>query len=174
MTRAYAEIAFTADVLAAQRDWNTRGQAGPALRDDIDPQRELTPAAQAFVAQINTAFIATVGSTGWPYVQHRGGPRGFIRVLDRRQLLLPDHDGNGQLISVGNLRGDDRTMLILMDYAARRRLKLWGRTRVLEGADRMAAEDQHGAPWALLFTVEAMNFNCPGGIPEIADAAFGS
>jgi uncharacterized protein len=120
----------------------------------------------------NTAFISTVGSNGWPYVQHRGGPRGFIRVINAKQLLIPDEDGNGQFITVGNLRGDTRAMLILMDYANRRRLKLWGNAAVLRKSDATNSFDWGDAPRAVLFTVAAMNFNCPTGIPYIEDGEF--
>ena len=172
MTRAYARIAFTPDVLAAQSRWGTSAQAGPALRPDIDPHDALTPAAMAFASEVNTAFIATVNSSGWPYVQHRGGPRGFIHVLDSTHLLMPDFDGNGQMLTVGNLHSEDRVMLILMDYAQQRRLKIWGHARFLEGDERRTVADWGDAARGLLVEVCAMNFNCPAYIPPLTDEAF--
>jgi uncharacterized protein len=172
VTRAYVDIIYTPNVLASQDEWDTRAQTEPAFRSDIEAHDELSSLAQAFVAHVNTAFISTVGSNGWPYVQHRGGPRGFIRVIDSKQLLFPNIDGNGQLVTVGNLRGDTRTMLILIDYSTRRRLKLWGHATVLRKSDDSKTIDWGDAPRAILFTVAAMNFNCPTGIPHIDDSEF--
>lgn len=178
MTRAYASIAFTPDVLAAQHRWGSRERCAVALRSDIEPQDVLTPAAAAFAAQVNSAFIATLSSGGWPYVQHRGGMRGFIRVLDERRLLFPDFEGNGQMLTVGNLAGNPRTMLLLIDYEQRRRLKLWGQTRVLAAIDpswhvQASAQEQGASRW-LLFTVQAMNFNCSAFIPRWVAASCGA
>ncbi|MGL4232383.1 MAG: pyridoxamine 5'-phosphate oxidase family protein [Casimicrobium sp.] len=167
MTRAYAEIAFTREVIAAQEAWGTAEDCAQALRHDIDPHSELVPAAAAFVAIVNTAFISTVSSNGWPYVQHRGGERGFIRVLDKKTLLMPDHEGNGQMLTVGNLTSESKCMLLLMDYVERRRLKLWGRARVLCAEEVTADVDRAIAPRWIEFRVEAFNFNCPSYIPQM-------
>jgi predicted pyridoxine 5'-phosphate oxidase superfamily flavin-nucleotide-binding protein len=96
------------------------------FRTDIDAM--LT----AFLAEVDTAYLATTSAAGQPYAQHRGGPRGFIRALDARTLAFADYSGNRQYISTGNLAENDKAFLFLMDYAHRRRIKLWGRARVVE------------------------------------------
>ena len=119
-----------------------------------------------------------MGDNGWPYVQHRGGPPGFIRVLDSRTIGFADFRGNVQYISVGNLLGDDRIALFLMDYANRRRLKIWGRARIVHEADDAAllarlevvsyrARVERG----ILIRVEAWDWNCPQHItPRFTEA----
>jgi uncharacterized protein len=173
MTRAYAEIAFTDDVLAAQREWGTAELCAPALQTEIDPHDRLIPSTKLFVSQCNTAFIATVSMNGWPYVQHRGGDRGFIQIVDDKTLMLPDFDGNGQMITVGNLKASAKSMLFLIDYTARRRLKLWGHSRIVtptEAAALHAAIDSSIAPRWIVFQLDAFNFNCPAYIPQMMEA----
>ncbi|MBX9901763.1 MAG: pyridoxamine 5'-phosphate oxidase family protein [Burkholderiaceae bacterium] len=169
MTRAYVNLAFTPNVTVAQDQWGTSAQVAPARDHDIEAQDGLTPPAVAFVRQTNSAFLATVNSEGWPYVQHRGGQRGFIHVLDEKKIVMPDFDGNGQLLTVGNLATSSRAMLLLIDFKAKRRLKLWGHARVVPAKECEVVVELEGARRALIFEIQAMNFNCPAYLPEIAD-----
>ncbi len=119
----------------------------------------------AFIAERDTAFLATVSASGAPYIQHRGGPRGFIKVLDDKTLGFADYAGNRQYITISNLAGNDRAYLFLLDFARQRRIKLWGRARVVEGDPallaRLAAPGYRARPErAILFTVEAWDVNC--------------
>ncbi len=170
-----SDIAFTAAVKAMQTRRNSRGtyanmEARGGFRTAIDAQ--LT----AFLAQVDTAYLATATADGQPYAQHRGGPKGFIRVIDDHTIGFADFTGNRQYISTGNLAENDRAFLFLMDYAHRRRVKLWGRARVVEGdaalIARLMPEGYRARPeQAILFTVEAWDINCPQHIPQKLDAA---
>jgi predicted pyridoxine 5'-phosphate oxidase superfamily flavin-nucleotide-binding protein len=119
----------------------------------------------AFIAELDTAFLATVSAAGAPYIQHRGGPPGFINVLDEKTLGFADYAGNRQYITVGNLAGNDRAYLFLLDFARRRRIKIWGRARVVEDDPallaRLSDAGYRARPErAILFTVEAWDANC--------------
>ena len=135
---------------------------------------EITPDLVAFLSQIDTAYLATASAEGQPYAQHRGGPRGFIRVAGQRTLGFADFTGNRQYITVRNLSENDRAFLFLMDYAHRRRVKLWGRARsvdALELVAHLAPEGYQARPeQAILFDVEAWDINCPQHIPQKIDA----
>jgi len=125
---------------------------------------------------VDTAYLATASATGQPYAQHRGGPKGFIRVLDGATLGFADFAGNRQYVTTGNLSENDRAFLFLMDYAHRRRIKLWGRARAVEGNEALLAQvmppDYPARPeQVILFTVKAWDMNCPQHIPQKFDAA---
>ena len=125
----------------------------------------VTPELAAFIAELDTAFLATVSAAGAPYIQHRGGPKGFIKVLDEKTLGFADYAGNRQYITLSNLAENDRAYLFLLDFARRRRIKLWGRARVVEGDPALLARlidpDYRARPErAILFTVEAWDVNC--------------
>jgi uncharacterized protein len=141
----------------------------------------VTPELAAFVAELDTAFLATVSVGGAPYIQHRGGPKGFIKVLDEKTLAFADYAGNRQYITLSNLAENDRAYLFLLDFARRRRIKLWGRARVVEDDPallaRLVDRGYRGRPErAILFTVEAWDVNCSQHITarfteaEIAEA----
>jgi uncharacterized protein len=167
MARAFSSIAYTPAVRRAQERYgsraaNARFDAAPDTRDSIEAQDA------AFIAGVDTFFMSSVGETGWPYVQHRGGPRGFLQVLDERTVAFADFAGNRQYISAGNLSADGRVMLILMDFATRGRLKLWGRARIVHDADDPALLARLALPGyrarverAYVIEVEALDFNCP-------------
>jgi predicted pyridoxine 5'-phosphate oxidase superfamily flavin-nucleotide-binding protein len=134
-----------------------------------------------FIAGLDTAFLATVSAAGAPYIQHRGGPKGFIKVLDERTLGFADYAGNRQYITISNLADNDHAYLFLLDFAARRRIKIWGRARVVENdpalLTRLADPGYRARPErAILFTVEAWDVNCTQHITarftasEVADA----
>jgi predicted pyridoxine 5'-phosphate oxidase superfamily flavin-nucleotide-binding protein len=114
-----------------------------------------------FIAQRNSFYIATTGADGQPYIQHRGGPKGFLRVLDEKTLAFDDLEGNRQYITVDNLAGNPKAFLFLMDYAQQRRIKIWGRARV---------EGVRGSARRIVFEVEAWDINCPQHIPRKYDA----
>jgi hypothetical protein len=119
----------------------------------------------AFIAELDTAFLATVSAAGAPYIQHRGGPPGFIKVLGEKTLGFADYAGNRQYITIGNLAGNDRAYLFLLDFARQRRIKIWGRARVVEDDPALLARLSDGGyrarpERAILFTVEAWDANC--------------
>lgn len=167
MARAFAEIAFTDSVKAAQERYGSR-QANQRLASDGQRRDTLGEHEIAFLAERDSFYMGSVGENGWPYVQHRGGPRGFLKVLDARTLGFADFQGNRQYLSVGNLSADDRVSLFLMDYPNRRRLKLWARARVVDAAHDLALLAQLELPGyrarverAIVLTVEAYDWNCP-------------
>jgi predicted pyridoxine 5'-phosphate oxidase superfamily flavin-nucleotide-binding protein len=178
MTHRFAEIAFTGAVTAAQARNGSRAQ-NQRMAERAGPNAELTDREAAFIAARDSFYLATVSETGWPYVQHRGGPPGFIKVIDSRTLAFADFGGNRQFVSVGNAAANDRVALFLMDYGQQLRLKLLGRMRMHDLGD---------APPELVFevelpdyrariervaviTVEAFDWNCPQHItPRFTEA----
>src|SRR5204863_180150 len=136
-----------------------------ARKKDAGFPDRVTPELAAFIAEQDTAFLATASADGAPYVQHRGGPKGFIKVLDEKTLGFADYRGNRQYITLGNLSENDRAFLFLLDFSCRQRIKLWGRARVVEGDDALIAQlfdDGYKArpERVILFTIEAWNANC--------------
>jgi len=131
----------------------------------------VTPDLASFIAELDTAFLATVSESGAPYIQHRGGPKGFIKVIDERTLGFADYAGNRQYITLGNLAGNDRAFLFLLDFTNRQRIKVWGRARVVEGdaalLERLIDPGYRARPErAILFTIEAWDSNCSQHITE--------
>jgi predicted pyridoxine 5'-phosphate oxidase superfamily flavin-nucleotide-binding protein len=168
MTHRFAEIAFTDSVQAAQEEYGSRTHnerytavAGP---NDALGAKEID-----FIAERDTFYLATVSETGWPYVQHRGGPAGFLKVIDQNTIAYPDFRGNTQLISAGNARQNDRCSLILMDYPRRRRLKILGHMQVKDAhtADPELVEQLELPDYkakierVVLIDVTAFDWNCP-------------
>lgn len=159
--KTFAEVAFTPAVLAAQERHGAR-----RARKGIAPEG-LGPAEAEFLTAADSFYLATVSETGWPYVQHRGGPRGFLRVISPMRIAFADFRGNRQYVSVGNASKDDRASMILVDYANRRRLKLLGRLRFEDAgsAALAAAVALPGYPARIeriaIFDVEAFDWNCP-------------
>jgi predicted pyridoxine 5'-phosphate oxidase superfamily flavin-nucleotide-binding protein len=165
MNSAFCQLAFTPSVLAAQEKYNGRSSAPPA--GGLKPA-PLGPDEAAFIADRDSFYLATVSETGWPYIQHRGGPRGFLRVLDDHTLGFADFGGNRQLVTVGNLAQNDRVALFLMDYDRRERLKLLGHARVLAASEdaplatRLTVPDYRARIERLfLIDVVAFDWNCP-------------
>ncbi|MCC6071975.1 2Fe-2S iron-sulfur cluster-binding protein [Massilia sp. GCM10020059] len=181
MGRAFSDIAFTAQVRALQTQKGSRAQYAP-LDQARDRGDRLGPSEVAFIEQADHFYQATVSETGWPYVQHRGGPAGFIRVMDDKTLGFADFAGNLQYISVGNLQHDDRIAMIFMDYANQRRLKLLGRARTVdiagepELAQRLRDPGYHGRiERAFIIEVEGFDWNCPQHItPRFTEEQVGS
>jgi len=172
-------IVFPPAARSAQAQWGSARLYEKRVAAGF-PDR-VTPELAGFIAGLDTAFLATVSAAGAPYIQHRGGPKGFIKVLDDRTLGFADYAGNRQYITIGNLADNDRAYLFLLDFAARRRLKIWGRARVVENDPALLARltdaGYRARPErAILFTVEAWDVNCTQHITarftesEIADA----
>jgi predicted pyridoxine 5'-phosphate oxidase superfamily flavin-nucleotide-binding protein len=176
MSHAFLDIATTHSVRAAQE---ANGSAAHYANFKSKSARDtLGEAEAAFIAARDSFYMATVSETGWPYVQHRGGPRGFLRVLDGKTLAFADYRGNRQYISLGNVTANERACLILMDYANRARLKLFVRIEVKELAanpslaGKLATPDYKAAPErAMILHVEAFDWNCPQHItPRYSEA----
>jgi predicted pyridoxine 5'-phosphate oxidase superfamily flavin-nucleotide-binding protein len=133
--------------------------------------RELSADAIAFICERDSAYLATVSADGQPYVQHRGGPAGFLKVLDERTVAFAEFVGNRQYITIGNLAENERSFLFLMDYAHARRLKLWGRARVARESALLArlADPAYSGriEGAIVFTVLAWDWNCSQHIPKL-------
>ena len=167
MPRRYTQITFSPPVQAAQERYGAKAIADKMATGELD-DRTLTWKESAFIQQRDSFYMATVGSTGWPYVQFRGGPPGFLKVLGPRTLGYADFRGNRQYISVGNLSGDDRVSLFLIDYPNRRRLKLMARARVVDAEEDPELVAQLQDPdydarveRAIVFELEAFDWNCP-------------
>ena len=170
-----SDIAFTPTVKALQTDRGSRASYA-RLEDRGGFRTAITPDLAEFLTGIDTAYLATANAAGQPYAQHRGGPKGFIRVIGAATLGFADYTGNRQYVSVGNLADNDKAFLFLMDYANRRRIKLWGRARVIAGDEelnhRLMPENyQARAEQAILFDVLAWDINCPQHIPQKRDSA---
>jgi predicted pyridoxine 5'-phosphate oxidase superfamily flavin-nucleotide-binding protein len=164
-----AHIVFTP---AAQREQVARGSAkGYAKKMAAGFPDRVTPDLAGFLAELDTAFLATTSAEGAPYIQHRGGPKGFIKMIDDKTLGFADFGGNRQYITISNLAGNDRAYLFLLDFANRQRIKVWGRARVVENdpalMEKLVEPGYRARPErAILFTIEAWDSNCSQHITE--------
>ena len=167
MTHRFSTLMFTPHVKAIQEEQGSRASyarfeaPGAPARDRLEEHEE------AFIAARDSFYMATVSETGWPYVQHRGGPAGFLKVLDDRTLGFADYRGNRQYVSVGNLATDDRVSLFLMDYPNQRRLKLLGHARTIDAESDPALlarlQDHYPAKVerGIVIALEGFDWNCP-------------
>ena len=170
-----SDIAFTPTVKAIQqrkgsRTSYARMEAGRGWSATI------TPDLADFIAAQTSVFLGTASADGQPYIQHRGGPPGFLRVLDERTVAFADYRGNRQYISQGNLADNPKAFLFLIDYAHRQRIKIWGEARVVENDAQlvqslMPAGYKARPEQALVLTVAAWDANCPQHIPQRFEAA---
>ena len=168
MGRRFAELAFTRLVKEQQKQHGSRHLYERMERSN-DPGDSLGPYERAFIEASDGFYIASVTETGWPYIQYRGGLKGFLHILDDRTLGFADLRGNKQYISVGNLQHEDRVALFFMDYPHQTRLKLLGRAKVHEGTaearkliDQLRMLDEKSpAERAILIHVEGFDWNCP-------------
>ncbi|BCM21916.1 pyridoxamine 5'-phosphate oxidase family protein [Mesorhizobium sp. J8] len=175
MSESTSDVAFTPTVKAIQsrkgsRDSYARVEQRGGWRATI------TPDLAAFIAAQTSVFLATANAEGQPYIQHRGGPAGFLKVLDEHVIGFADFSGNRQFITQGNLEDNDQAFLFLIDYMLRQRIKIWGRARVVENDTELTARlmpaDYKARPeQAILFTVTAWDANCPQHIPQRFEAA---
>src|SRR5437764_11902956 len=132
MAHRFGSLTFTPLVKALQERYGSRRQYARMAQGESKPDR-LGEAEKEFIAERDSFYMATVGATGWPYVQHRGGPKGFVKVIDDQTIAFADFRGNKQFISTGNLMTDDRVALILLDYPRQLRLKIVGHSKIVEG-----------------------------------------
>lgn len=165
MGHKFAEIAFTANVKSEQAERGSR-RSYERFEQGEDHHDVLGPQEAAFISMRDSFYMATVSETGWPYVQHRGGPAGFLKVLDEKAIGFADFRGNRQYISVGNLKSNDRVSLFLMDYPNKARLKILGRARIVDVSDeetlkRLALPEYRAqVERGMLIRVEAFDWNC--------------
>ena len=179
MTQPVSDVAFTQAVTAEQERRGSR--AGYAKMEQKGGWHDrVTPDLAAFIAERDSFYLATASAEGQPYAQHRGGPPGFLKVLDERTLAFADFRGNRQYITAGNLAENSHAFIFLMDYANRRRIKIWGRARIVEDdaalLETLAEPNGAGRPeHAVIFDIEAWDVNCPQHItPRFSDAERGA
>ncbi|MCA8880198.1 MAG: pyridoxamine 5'-phosphate oxidase family protein [Rhodobacteraceae bacterium] len=170
MPHRYREIAFTDAVRIVQDELGSAGMNAEAMEQSA-PNDRLTETEALFLARCESFYLASVSSTGWPYVQHRGGPAGFIRVLGPERIGWAEFAGNRHYITTGNLRGDDRVSLFCMDYANRRRLKIFGHAQIIgPDAPEMSGLAVPGyrarVDRGLVVTLEGFDWNCAQHIPQ--------
>ena len=170
-----SDVAFTPTVKAIQSERGSReAYAGMEARGGF--RTGVTEDLAAFLETVDTAYLATANAAGQPYAQHRGGPKGFIKAVGENTIAFADFAGNRQYISTGNLSENGKAFLFLMDYAHRRRIKIWGRARVVtDDPDLVARLMPPGyrarGDQAIVFEIEAWDSNCPQHIPQKFDAA---
>jgi predicted pyridoxine 5'-phosphate oxidase superfamily flavin-nucleotide-binding protein len=170
-----SDVAFTGTVKALQERKGSR-ESYRRLEEKRPWQNRISPDLAAFIAAQTSVFLATANADGQPYIQHRGGPAGFLHILDDRTIAFADFAGNQQFITQGNLADNPKAHLFLIDYAHRRRIKIWGTARVVEGdaeltAKLMPAGYKARPEQVVLFTVTAWDANCPQHIPQRFEAA---
>lgn len=167
------DYAFSAQTRTVQAERGSR-TAYAKREANHDLGNAITPDIAQYLARANSAYLATVSADGQPYVQHRGGPAGFIKVVDDRTLGFADYVGNRQFITTGNLRDNSKAFLFVMDYVNRRRLKLWGEARTTQDPAEIAplvdSEYEARIEQAILFRVNAWDRNCPQHIPQLFPA----
>ncbi len=168
-TPLVSDIAFSKSVKAAQTARGSRG-----FYENREWRAEITPDIAAIIAERTSFYLATASAEGQPYIQHRGGPKGFLRLLDTHTLAFTDYVGNRQYITTGNLDENPRAYIFLMDYATRSRVKIWGRARVSDDPALIAKLMPEGyrakAQQAIIFDVAAFDTNCSQHIPMMFEA----
>lgn len=174
MTKPSSDVAFSDSVKAVQSQRGSR-----AHFEKIETRggwaTELNTEIARFIEHVTTAYLATASADGQPYVQHRGGPPGFLRVLDNKTLGFVDFKGNRQYVTTGNLTENPRAHLFLIDYQGQQRVKLWGRARTVEGDDALARRffpEGYNAriEQVILFDMTALDINCSQHIPQMFHA----
>lgn len=170
-----SDVAFTPAVKAIQDRKGSRDNYA-RMEEGAGWSTTITPALAAFIAEQNSIYLGTANAAGQPYIQHRGGPPGFLRVVDESTLAFVDFKGNRQYISQGNLTENPRAFIFLMDYARRRRIKLWGTAWFVEGDAELVKSlmpDGYRAhpEQVFMFSLSAWDANCPQHIPKRVDLA---
>lgn len=166
-----SDVAFTPTVKAWQERLGSR-KAYAKTEARGGWRSQVTAELAEFLAEARSFYLATANGDGQPYIQHRGGPPGFLRILDERTLAFADFAGNRQYITAGNLTDNPRAFIFVMDYAARRRIKIWGRARVVEDQPELVAklfpEGYEARPErVIVFEIAAWDANCPQHIPQL-------
>jgi predicted pyridoxine 5'-phosphate oxidase superfamily flavin-nucleotide-binding protein len=167
MAHNFGSMVFTPLVKALQEKYGSRRQYARMEAGGATPDR-LGPDESAFIAEQDSFYIATVGETGWPYVQHRGGAKGFLKVIDDHTIAFADFRGNKQFVSTGNIASDNRVALIMVDYPRQARLKILGRAEIFDGEPAREWIQRLREPGskdvierAYVIHVEAFDWNCP-------------
>ncbi len=169
MPRKFGEVAFTSEVKKVQTEKGSR-ETYERYINQGEANDTITDKLREFITQIDGFYLATVQSNGYPYIQFRGGEKGFLKVLDEKTLGFADYAGNLQYITVGNLSANSKAFIFLMDYRHRKRIKIWGNAKYIEG-DEALIESLRILDYpakierAILFEVEAFSENCPQHIP---------
>ena len=175
-THAYSsDVAFTSAVKEIQTRKGSR-HAYARVEENGGWRTEIDENLTAFLADVNSLYFATASADGQPYIQHRGGPKGFVRILDKHTLAFADYSGNRQYITQGNLSENPKAHIFLMDYAHRRRVKIWGEARVVDDDPALLGslmpQGYKARPeQVILFRIAAWDTNCPQHIPQKFDAA---
>jgi uncharacterized protein len=170
-----SDVAFTPAVKAIQTRKGSR-DAYAEIEEHAGWTTEINDNLAAFLAETNSFYLATATADGQPYIQHRGGPKGFVKVLDKNTIAFADYGGNRQYITQGNLSENPKAYIFVMDYAHRRRVKIWGQAHVIEDDPALTRslmpQGYRARPeQVIVFTVAAWNTNCPQHIPQKFDAA---
>jgi uncharacterized protein len=169
MAHSFGSLVFTPVVKALQEHYGSRRPYDRLEESQSSSPGRLGPQESGFIAERDTFYMASIGETGWPYIQHRGGPKGFLKVIDESTIAFADFRGNRQYISTGNLMTDNRVAIILVDYPRQTRLKLLGRAEIFEGEQAKAKEwlskvrdPEYKAVIERVFVirVEAFDWNC--------------
>ena len=168
MAKAFAKISFTPSVVNIQKQHGSDKAYSKFLSPDVQGGDQLTEAEVQFITARDSFYQASASNDGWPYVQYRGGPTGFLKILDAKTLAYADFRGNRQYISVGNVSENNRVSIILVDYPNQRRLKLWARARLVSITDdpelvvSLHNESYRARPErAVILSLEAFDWNCP-------------
>jgi hypothetical protein len=175
-TQTYSsDVAFTPTVKAIQARKGSR-EAYARVEEHGGWRTEIDDKLAGFLANTNSFYMATATADGQPYIQHRGGPKGFIRILDKRTIAFTDYAGNQQYLTQGNLSENPKAHIFIMDYAHRRRVKIWGTARVVEDdpalTESLMPKGYKARPeQVIVFTIAAWDTNCPQHIPQKFDAA---
>ena len=175
-THTYSsDVAFTPAVKAIQARKGSR-EAYAHVEEHGGWRTEIDDRLAAFLANTSSFYLATATADGQPYIQHRGGPKGFVKVLDKRTIAFADYAGNRQYLTQGNLSENPKAHIFIMDYAHRRRVKIWGEARVVDDdpalLDSLMPKDYRARPeQVILFRISAWDTNCPQHIPQKFDAA---
>jgi len=175
-TQTYSsDVAFTPTVKAIQARKGSR-EAYARVEEHGGWRTEIDDKLAGFLANTNSFYMATATADGQPYIQHRGGPKGFIRILDKRTIAFTDYAGNQQYLTQGNLSENPKAHIFIMDYAHRRRVKMWGTARVVEDdpalTESLMPKGYKARPeQVIVFTIAAWDTNCPQHIPQKFDAA---
>jgi hypothetical protein len=168
--RNFTDVAYSRSVKAMQRHLGTRDRNAELEREAR--HTEVTETLSAYLAERTSILIATAAKSGWPYVQHRGGPKGFVRTLDRTTLAFADYPGNKQYITLGNLAENPKATILAIDHAQRQRVKIWGEAELVEDdRDLLDALMPEGSAVyltrAIRFRVLAWDINCASHIPQL-------
>ena len=168
--RNFTDLAYTRSVKAVQQHLGTRDRNAELEREPRNT--EVTEGLSAYLAERTSILIATAAKSGWPYVQHRGGPKGFVHTLDRHTLAFADYPGNKQYITLGNLAENPKATILAIDQAQRQRVKIWGEAQLVED-DRALLDSlmpEGSAVYitrAIRFRILAWDINCPSHIPQL-------